>query len=95
MSRFLFHSSHQSKGYLLPTSPSPLGSLHPSGLTAFSQGSCPGACPGECNASLHPYIHFSICLCLFLQTTNLQKLAVSKSSLCTQTFTQGSDAHLC
>lgn len=68
MSCFLFHSRNQSKGYLLPTSPSPLGSLHPSGLTGFSQGSCPRACPGECNASLHPYIHFSICLCLFLQT---------------------------
>lgn len=68
MSHFLFHRRNLSKECLLPTSPSPLGSLHPSGLTAFSQGSCPCACPGECNASLHPYIHFSICLCLFLHT---------------------------
>lgn len=58
----------RARGACCPPLPAPWAACTHQDTMAFLR-----ACPGECNASLHLCIHFSICLCLFLQTHKPEK----------------------
>lgn len=58
----------RARGACCPPLPAPWAACTHQDTRAFLR-----ACPGECNASLHLCIHFSICLCLFLQTHKPEK----------------------